>query len=410
MALDHANIMRALNFAGEAHKGQLRKGTDQPYIFHPWQVGGAILQHTFDEDLAMAGFLHDTLEDTPVTLEQLRESFGDRIADIVTACSEPDKTLSWEDRKQHTIEYLRDAPYDIKVVACADKYHNILTMLEERILRGDELWQRFNRGKDQQEWYYRGLVESLGHGDFGSHGLYIYFRMAVECVFGSPDETDVNLMMTQLNWLRGQFRLGMLCFIDKFQNDVADLAAHGEHVQVMVANPIQVVIAFSKDLYETKNVVVGFIDEQENPLLLTDIEDRVCRFLDTYYGDLMNMVHTFTCANLGFLKDICEQENCLKLNAGHYRLYLNEDGCIANEALAATSQGNSPVSLVFDVRGELVASSTDLPMHYAQYFMKQLLGIPDLREYYVSARDGNSLSLSKHVELTPDLEWVPSPQ
>ena len=155
-------IEKALQVASLAHENQYRKRTTIPYITHPVAVGMLLMRAGYDDDLIAAGILHDTVEDTELTLEELKDIFGKRIAEIVTGCSEPDKSLSWEDRKKHTIEYLRTAPEEIRVVACADKLHNIRSIRSDYEQVGNKVWERFNRGEDQQKWYYSNIVESLG--------------------------------------------------------------------------------------------------------------------------------------------------------------------------------------------------------------------------------------------------------
>lgn len=154
-------IERAIELAAVAHKGQVRKGTAIPYVSHPYAVGMMLARVGCDEALVAAGILHDTVEDTYITLADLRVSFGERVAAIVAGCSEPDKRASWEARKQHTLHYLATAPREVRVVTCADKLHNVSTMLEAYTHAGEGLWLRFNRGRADQEWYYRGLVAVL---------------------------------------------------------------------------------------------------------------------------------------------------------------------------------------------------------------------------------------------------------
>ncbi len=152
---------RAIEVATLAHRRQLRKGTDIPYIVHPYSVGIMLAHAGFEAEVVAAGILHDTVEDTYVTLGEIREVFGERVADIVQGCSEPDKAASWEERKEHTVRYLRTAPYEVRVVSCADKLHNLRTIADGYARMGDAIWGVFKRGRKEQEWYYRALVESL---------------------------------------------------------------------------------------------------------------------------------------------------------------------------------------------------------------------------------------------------------
>lgn len=177
----------AIEVAAQAHEGQLRKSTKTPYISHPYAVGLMLAQAGCTEDMVIAGILHDTVEDTGLTLDYIREHFGEHVALIVEGCSEPDKSLSWEERKSHTLQYLRTAPWDIRVVTCADKLHNIQTISVNYQKVGDRVWERFKRGRKEQAWYYRGLVEVLCSRREGEDAIPFCkdFREEVERVFGS---------------------------------------------------------------------------------------------------------------------------------------------------------------------------------------------------------------------------------
>jgi (p)ppGpp synthase/HD superfamily hydrolase len=156
-------IEKALKTAAKAHEKQYRKGTDIPYVTHPIAVGMILIKAGYSDELVAAGILHDTVEDTDLSLLDIEQLFGKSIADIVEGCSEPDKSLTWEERKAHTIEYLKTAPEKIRVVACADKLHNIRSIVNDLEQFGDEVWRKFKRGKEQQEWYYTHVIESLGY-------------------------------------------------------------------------------------------------------------------------------------------------------------------------------------------------------------------------------------------------------
>jgi (p)ppGpp synthase/HD superfamily hydrolase len=179
-------INLALEVAARAHNGQVRKGTDIPYITHPFAVGILLLKAGCSEEVVMAGLLHDTLEDTSLTIEEIRSQFGQVVADIVLGCTEPNRKLPWEERKQHTLNFLRTAPMEIRWVCCADKLHNLRTIANDLNLVGDQVWSRFHRGRKKQEWYYRGVVESLWHElkDVPSGSLFHQLRDEVENFFG----------------------------------------------------------------------------------------------------------------------------------------------------------------------------------------------------------------------------------
>ena len=152
-------IHDAIIFAAKAHEGQRRKGTDIPYITHPFEVAQILMEAGCDETLIIAGLLHDTLEDTEVTAAEIEEQFGPEVLALVDSDSE-DKSLSWEDRKKHTIEYLRDrASLEELLLACADKLANMRSIKADYMVLGDKVWDRFHRGKEQQSWYYSSLID-----------------------------------------------------------------------------------------------------------------------------------------------------------------------------------------------------------------------------------------------------------
>jgi len=155
-------IEKAIITATKAHDKQYRKKTKIPYIIHPYAVGMILMKHGCTDEVVAAGLLHDTVEDTDLTLEDIEREFGSIVAEIVKGCSEPDKKLSWEERKEHTLLELKTASVDIRLVACADKIHNVRSIHDDIVAHGEAVWKRFNRGKEKQEWYYKGLVESLG--------------------------------------------------------------------------------------------------------------------------------------------------------------------------------------------------------------------------------------------------------
>lgn len=153
-------IFSAIRFAADAHSGQYRKGTKLPYLVHPIAVMQYLIQYNASDDAVAAGILHDTLEDTPTSADDLRAVFGNRITDLVIRASEPDKRLSWMERKQHTIAALSDID-DLEqlMVVCADKLSNISSIESDLQTHGVNVWQRFNCGYEQQKWYYCSLAE-----------------------------------------------------------------------------------------------------------------------------------------------------------------------------------------------------------------------------------------------------------
>lgn len=184
-------IDQAIEFAAHAHRTQKRKGTKIPYISHPYAVGMILQQAGCKEEEIAAGILHDTLEDTKTTEDDLLTLFGTAVLEIVKGCSEPDKGASWEERKQHTLNYLKEAPISVRQVACADKLHNIRSIKRDLAKFGEEAWTRFKRGSESQRWYYTGLVDSLGYTS--RFALLDQLQDEVQAVFGLSLENSAGL-------------------------------------------------------------------------------------------------------------------------------------------------------------------------------------------------------------------------
>lgn len=180
-------IFRAIEFATKAHSGQYRKGTRIPYIMHPLNVAKTLIQLECPEPVIVAGILHDTLEDTRVTFDELLETFGKEIADLVNSASEPNKSdLIWENRKAHTLKHLRVASHEQLVLSLADKLDNIRSIREDHEGIGDRLWKRFNRPKEKQKWYYEALAAIFSEKLIDDKCLPLVdrFRTDVKYMFG----------------------------------------------------------------------------------------------------------------------------------------------------------------------------------------------------------------------------------
>ncbi len=162
MQYDQCNLLvhRAIRFAALAHSGQTRKGTDIPYIVHPFEVAQILTAEGAAERVIAAGLLHDTLEDTATTREDILCEFGESVLQLVLGASE-DKSLSWEARKQHTIDLLATAGREEQLLALSDKLSNLRSIAVDYAASGNALWSRFNRGPAQQRWYYLSLRDAL---------------------------------------------------------------------------------------------------------------------------------------------------------------------------------------------------------------------------------------------------------
>ena len=166
-ALDTNFLDRAIVFATRAHAGTERRGKGFPYIVHPLEALSIAASITSDQEILAAAVLHDTIEDTQVTLEDLQKEFGPRVARLVE--EESDKFAegvseedSWLDRKKAAIDRIAKAGHEAKIVALSDKLSNARAIYRDYRESGDGLWNIFHvKDKALHEWHYRGLVESL---------------------------------------------------------------------------------------------------------------------------------------------------------------------------------------------------------------------------------------------------------
>ena len=166
-AIDTKLLDRAIVFAVRAHAGTERRGKGFPYIVHPMEAVEIVATMTPDQELLAAAALHDTVEATDTTVEQIRAEFGDRVAELVAAESdEPhesrDSVENWRARKQTAIDRLAAASRDVKIVALGDKLSNMRAIARDYAVQGDALWNLFHaKDRKDHEWHYRGLAASL---------------------------------------------------------------------------------------------------------------------------------------------------------------------------------------------------------------------------------------------------------
>ena len=155
---------KAVKLAVEAHSGTERRCKGYPYIIHPMEAVAIVATMTNDQEMLAAAILHDVVEDTDVTLEQIRDEFGDRVATLVQHETAPDdENLTWRERKTAQIKQLAEASYDGKVVALGDKLSNMRGIAMDYRCKGDATWKLFHapNGKPDVEWYYRSLAKAL---------------------------------------------------------------------------------------------------------------------------------------------------------------------------------------------------------------------------------------------------------
>ena len=157
---ENALLNKAIIFAAEHHAGAVRKISTRPYILHPLETMQILFSMNADMVLMTAGVLHDTVEDTDATIEEIIDLFGEEIGALVNAHSE-DKSLTWSERKQHAIDELIDAPMNLKMLVMADKVSNLRSIASNCKTMGDKLWDSFNAPKDRQAWYYSSILNAL---------------------------------------------------------------------------------------------------------------------------------------------------------------------------------------------------------------------------------------------------------
>ena len=182
--LDHAII-----FATKAHSGTTRKGTNVPYIVHPIEAAAIVSAMTDDEEVIAAAVLHDVIEDTEATREDLLARFGRRITDLVMNESEDKRrnlpaALTWKTRKQETITFLQTrADREAKMLALADKLANLRAIYRDQCIIGDKVWERFNeKDKNMHAWMYRSIAEALK--ELSDHPMWQEYSRLVNQVFG----------------------------------------------------------------------------------------------------------------------------------------------------------------------------------------------------------------------------------
>jgi len=158
---------RAAKFAIDAHHGTERRGKGSPYIIHAMEAAAIAASITNDPELLAAAMLHDVIEDTAVTEDEIRSEFGDRIADLVKGESDPvienaSEESSWKLRKEFVINRLKNQSLDAKIVAMGDKLSNMRAIARDFDRQGDELWNIFHAPNPAlHEWHYKGLADSL---------------------------------------------------------------------------------------------------------------------------------------------------------------------------------------------------------------------------------------------------------
>lgn len=162
-------IEKAIRWAARLHKNQLRKDGKTPYVSHCYSVACILSNYTNEQNLIVAGLLHDVLEDVPgFFYEDLVREFGESVAKLVLSLSEnkdpnekTDKKITWEDRKSQHLVSLRNAKSEVLVICVADKIHNLRSTINELEETGEKTWENFNAPLEKQIWYQNEILKIM---------------------------------------------------------------------------------------------------------------------------------------------------------------------------------------------------------------------------------------------------------
>lgn len=180
-------LNKALIFAVNAHTGMKRKGTNTPYIVHPMEAVAIVASMTDDREIIAAAALHDVVEDTQYTIDDIKNEFGDKVARLVASESEDKRpelpeSETWKIRKEETLEHLKNASIETKMITLGDKLSNIRAIYRDYLNLGDKLWERFNvKDKNEHAWYYSSIVNLLS--DLKEYPAWKEYKELVDKVF-----------------------------------------------------------------------------------------------------------------------------------------------------------------------------------------------------------------------------------
>ena len=162
---DRMKLHDAIIFATKAHQGQKRKGTDIDYICHPLEVAQILTEIVdrgtdWNDELIIAGLLHDVVEDTDVGIDEIRERFGSDVARLVGAHTHP-KDGTWIERKMKEVNKIKHADPQVKALVLADKVSNMRSIRADVQEQGNKVWDRFNAGVEDQRTFYNAILDAL---------------------------------------------------------------------------------------------------------------------------------------------------------------------------------------------------------------------------------------------------------
>ena len=185
-------VSEAIVFAAKAHDGMRRKKSDAPYILHPMEAAVIVGTMTDDQNLIAAAALHDVVEDAGITLEEIKEKFGQRVWELVRSETEEKRedlppAQTWRIRKEESLAVLKNAE-DIAVlmVWLGDKLANLRSIYRDFKVEGVAMWQRFNqKNVNEQAWYYRSIVNLTER--LSDTSAWLEYKTLTELVFGKGE-------------------------------------------------------------------------------------------------------------------------------------------------------------------------------------------------------------------------------
>ena len=185
-------VSEAVVFAAKAHDGMRRKKSEAPYILHPMEAAVIVGTMTDDQNLIAAAALHDVVEDAGITLDEIKEKFGQRVWELVRSETEDKRedlppAQTWRIRKEESLAVLKNAE-DIAVlmVWLGDKLANMRSIYRDFKVEGVAMWQRFNQ-KDinEQAWYYRSIAKLTER--LSDTSAWLEYKTLTELVFGKGE-------------------------------------------------------------------------------------------------------------------------------------------------------------------------------------------------------------------------------
>lgn len=191
---------KAREFAINAHKGQVRKSDkEKPMVIHPINVANILKEYNFDDNVISAGYLHDVIEDTKYTKEDLLKEFNEDIVSLVLGASEPDKSLSWEERKLHTINSIKKLDLRHKAIICADKISNLEDLRIIFETKGEKDFSAFKRGYEKQKWYYTEVYKSLISNEDKGYSMFTRLKLLIDDVFENKKNDELERKIFECN-------------------------------------------------------------------------------------------------------------------------------------------------------------------------------------------------------------------